>query len=96
LLNTELPQFSTYKSVDMNALFSDNESTFYSTDGIHPDATGYNAMGDAWSSSVLNSAAVQVAPEPSTFAMILAGLAMLCKRPAECLLTDGRMVQVVH
>jgi hypothetical protein len=72
LVNTELPEFKTYTSVDMNALFTANESTYFSTDGVHPNATGYAAMGDAWSAAILD-----VVPEPSTWGMMGVGLALL-------------------
>jgi hypothetical protein len=72
LVNTELPQFSTYTSVDINALFTANESAYFSTDGTHPNAAGYDAMGNAWSAAILD-----VVPEPSTVVLIGAGLAFL-------------------
>jgi hypothetical protein len=72
LVHTELPQFSTYKLVDMNALFTANEPAYFSTDDVHPNATGYDAMGDAWSAAILD-----VVPEPSTWGMMGVGLALL-------------------
>jgi lysophospholipase L1-like esterase len=74
LVNTELTQskFSSYTSVDLNALFAANESTYYSVDGVHPDSTGYDAMGDAWAAAIQD-----VVPEPSSLGLTLAGLVLL-------------------
>jgi lysophospholipase L1-like esterase len=74
LVNTELTQskFSSYSSVDLNSLFAANESTYYSSDGVHPDFTGYNAMGDAWAAAIQD-----VVPEPSSLGLTLAGLVLL-------------------
>jgi lysophospholipase L1-like esterase len=75
LVTTELPKFSTdgYTFVDMNALFAANSTTYYSTDGVHPDFDGYNAMGDAWANAVL----ADEAPEPSSIALTGFGMILV-------------------
>ncbi|MEN6449365.1 MAG: SGNH/GDSL hydrolase family protein [Thermoguttaceae bacterium] len=47
-----------------------------SSDGVHPNQSGYDKMGDAWFGA-LQSNGLLVAPEPSTLTLLACGLAGL-------------------
>jgi serralysin len=59
--------------VDIYTAVGTNENT---TDGVHPTTEGYAQMGNAWYNALVAADIVAV-PEPSTYALMFAGLAFL-------------------
>jgi hypothetical protein len=77
LKTTEIPKFSGYQLVDLNSLFYSSNGTIneslYSTDQLHPDAAGYEAIGNAWAPVV----EADLVPEPSAGSLVAAGAGLL-------------------
>jgi hypothetical protein len=77
LKTTEVPKFAGYKVVDLNSLFYSANGTIneslYSTDQLHPNAAGYQVIGNAWAPAV----EADLVPEPGAGSLLAGGAGLL-------------------